>query len=63
MMADALMQYETIDAEQIGDIMAGSAPRPPAGWNDSGTGNPSGGAAVVDEAESPGPIGGPASEH
>jgi len=63
LMADALMQYETIDAEQIGDIMAGSAPRPPAGWNDSGTGNPSGGAAVVDEAESPGPIGGPASEH
>jgi len=63
LMADALMQYETIDAEQIGDIMAGSAPRPPSGWNDSGTGNPSGGAAVVDEAESPGPIGGPASEH
>lgn len=62
-MAEALMQYETIDAEQIGDIMAGSAPRPPSGWNDSGTNNPSGGAAVVDEAESPGPIGGPASEH
>ena len=62
-MADALMQYETIDAEQIDDIMAGSAPRPPSGWNDSGTNNPSGGAAVVDEAESPGPIGGPASEH
>ena len=62
-MADALMQYETIDAEQIDDIMAGSAPRPPSGWNDSSTNNPSGGAAVVDEAESPGPIGEPASEH
>lgn len=28
-MADALMQYETIDAGQIDDIMAGKAPRPP----------------------------------
>jgi cell division protease FtsH len=28
-MADALMQYETIDDNQIQDIMAGKAPRPP----------------------------------
>lgn len=28
-MADALMQYETIDAGQIDDIMAGKTPRPP----------------------------------
>ena len=28
-MADALMQYETIDAGQIDDIMAGKPPRPP----------------------------------
>jgi cell division protease FtsH len=28
-MADALMQYETLDAEQIDDLMAGREPRPP----------------------------------
>jgi cell division protease FtsH len=33
-MADALMMYETIDAKQIDDIMAGRTPRKPAGWDD-----------------------------
>jgi cell division protease FtsH len=28
-MAKALMEWETIDAEQIGDIMEGRPPRPP----------------------------------
>src|SRR5215472_14819541 len=28
-MAGALMKYETLDAEQIDDIMAGKEPRPP----------------------------------
>ena len=28
-MAKALMEWETIDADQIGDIMAGKPPRPP----------------------------------
>jgi cell division protease FtsH len=28
-MAKALLEWETIDAEQIGDIMEGKAPRPP----------------------------------
>lgn len=28
-MAQALLEWETLDAEQIGDIMAGKAPRPP----------------------------------
>jgi cell division protease FtsH len=31
-MADALLQYETIDASQIDDIMAGRVPGPPADW-------------------------------
>ncbi|MEO8998729.1 MAG: ATP-dependent zinc metalloprotease FtsH [Rhodanobacter sp.] len=31
-MADALLQYETIDAHQIDDIMAGRVPGPPAEW-------------------------------
>ena len=29
MMAKALLEFETIDAEQIEDIMAGRTPRPP----------------------------------
>ncbi|MBD8880960.1 MULTISPECIES: ATP-dependent zinc metalloprotease FtsH [Rhodanobacter] len=32
-MAEALLQYETIDARQIDDIMAGRQPGPPADWN------------------------------
>jgi cell division protease FtsH len=28
-MAQALLEYETLDADQIGDIMAGLPPRPP----------------------------------
>src|SRR6218665_3052817 len=37
-MADALMKYETIDAEQIDDIMAGRPPREPRDWS-GGNGN------------------------
>ena len=33
-MADALLKYETIDAPQIEDIMAGAQPREPKGWSD-----------------------------
>jgi len=32
-MAEALMKYETIDAHQIKEIMAGKAPTPPEGWD------------------------------
>ena len=34
LMADALMKYETIDSNQIDDIMEGKVPRPPSGWSD-----------------------------
>jgi cell division protease FtsH len=34
-MADALIKYETIDEEQLKDIMAGKAPKPPAGWDET----------------------------
>jgi cell division protease FtsH len=37
-MAEALLQYETIDARQIDDIMAGRQPGPPADWNRNTTG-------------------------
>ena len=29
LMAKALLEYETLDADQIGDIMSGKPPRPP----------------------------------
>ena len=38
-MADALMKYETIDSDQIGDIMAGKQPRDPEGWDDDDHGD------------------------
>jgi cell division protease FtsH len=34
-MAEALVKYETIDEQQIKDIMNGKAPKPPADWDDS----------------------------
>ncbi len=34
-MADALMKYETIDEEQLKDLMAGKVPKPPAGWDET----------------------------
>jgi len=50
-MAKALLEWETIDAEQIDDIMAGKEPRPPKDWTPrtppSGTGGGSGGAPVA----------------
>ncbi|WP_313056555.1 ATP-dependent zinc metalloprotease FtsH [Stutzerimonas nitrititolerans] len=60
-MAEALMKYETIDAAQIDDIMAGRIPREPRDW-EGGSGAP--GAPVQPEGERPdAPIGGPAAEH
>ncbi|EPJ78188.1 ATP-dependent metalloprotease [Pseudomonas syringae] len=60
-MADALMKYETIDAEQIDDIMAGRAPREPRDW-EGGSGTPSAPVTPPDIRPET-PIGGPAAEH
>jgi cell division protease FtsH len=63
-MAEALLEYETIDREQIDQIMAGGKPRPPSGWDDAGPGDldtPDPG--EVDPSPSGGPVGGPAGEH
>lgn len=38
-MADALMVYETIDANQIKEIMEGKKPSPPTGWADPSSGS------------------------
>jgi cell division protease FtsH len=64
MMAEALMQYETLDSDQIDDIMAGREPRPPSDW-DSDEGSGSAGAEVPEEEprDTGSPIGGPAGEH
>ena len=37
-MAEALMKYETIDADQLKDIMEGREPRPPKDWEDGDSG-------------------------
>lgn len=58
-MTEALMKYETIDSDQIDDIMAGRTPREPRDWDDDkDSGTP---AAQNDRPESP--IGGPAAQH
>ena len=62
LMAEALMQYETIDAEQIDDIMNDREPRPPADWGDSGS-RQSDGDDSSSSTDSVGPIGDPAGEH
>ena len=63
-MAEALVKYETIDQEQIEDIMAGSPPRPPQDWEDDSTpSSPTGGSVVTDkepeDKKSEGPLGEP----
>jgi len=61
MMAEALMKYETIDAAQIDDIMAGRQPREPRDWE--GGSGASGTPVVPDDSRPETPIGGPAGEH
>lgn len=66
-MAMALMKYETIDSDQIDDIMEGREVREPKGWSDdSSSGNPP--AAPAEDKSEPkqrpdAPIGDPAGEH
>lgn len=63
-MAEALMKYETIDREQVIDIMEGRDPRPPEGWEDSGRPNPPSGSDTDRKKGSEGgTIGGPVGEH
>src|SRR5690606_21887136 len=60
-MKDALMEYETIDAEQVDDLMARRKVRPPREWNDDDFNSH---LHDSDVGESPaGPIGGPANTH
>ena len=50
-MSKALMDYETLDVDQIDDIMAGGKPRAPKSTEDSKPLNPEDGNAVGDTAE------------
>ena len=65
-MADALMKFETIDSEQIADIMEGRDPRPPTGWGDDSGDTPGGNAPSAEvkrDGKAEKPIGGPAGQH
>ncbi len=60
-MKDALMEYETIDSEQVADLMARRKVRPPREWNDDDFNSHLKG---KDSGEKPSdPIGGPANTH
>ena len=61
-MAEALLKYETIDAQQIDEIMEGRDPRPPADWDEP---SEPGKLAQREVAPDKGaaPLGGPAGQH
>ena len=61
-MKDALMEYETIDSDQVADLMARRKVRPPREWNDDDFNS------HLRDKDAPGenpagPIGGPANTH
>ena len=64
-MKDALMEYETIDADQVDDLMKRIKVRPPHQWDDNDFDNSSGGSASrkkqakPDSEKKDDPIGGP----
>jgi cell division protease FtsH len=73
-MKDALMEYETIDSEQVDDLMARRTVRPPRDWhehdldkNNTSQNNTGGNVKAESQPESAvsnvTPIGGPAGEH
>jgi cell division protease FtsH len=61
-MAKALMKYETLDHDQIKEIMDGREPSPPEDWDDSDDSEPTP-TKKSSESDGASPIGGPASEH
>lgn len=67
-MKDALMEFETIDSEQVDDLMSRRKVRPPHNWHDGGSSGGSGSDAEksTEPKKSSGdeaPVGGPANEH
>jgi cell division protease FtsH len=64
-MAKALMKFETIDSDQVKDIMDGVEPREPKDWNDDRPDpkRPDDGSATAEADDPASEIGGPAEEH
>jgi len=68
-MADALIEFETLDSGQIDDIMEGKSPRPPSSWDENGsdddpaTGEDDNLPEENDSADREDGIGGPANSH
>jgi len=60
-MAAALIKFETIDEEQIKDVMAGRAPRPPHDWDDTPSPTPHGGGPPAEDPAAP--LASPAGQH
>ena len=59
-MKDALMEFETIDADQVDDLMNRRKVRPPQQWDDHDSDNTSGGGnSAAKDSVDEGPIGGP----
>jgi cell division protease FtsH len=61
-MASALLKYETIDEQQIKDIMDGRDPKPPADWDEPSEPGKVVRGGVTDE-KGAAPLGGPAGQH
>ena len=60
-MAAALLKFETIDEQQIKDIMDGRDPRPPADWDEPS--EPGKLVQRVPDEKGAAPLGGPAGQH
>ncbi len=61
-MKDALMEYETIDNEQVGDLMARRKVRPPKDWH-GGSGAPGDDLPQTESDSGSSAVGGPAKEN
>jgi len=65
-MKDALMEYETIDSEQVADLMARKKVRPPKGWDDGAGGSTNTNTNTepqTDDKTDTTIVGGPANQH
>jgi cell division protease FtsH len=63
LMAEALMKYETINEDQISEIMAGREPQPPEDWDDSEPGETVEVEPDAEPEKTKPPLGGPAGQH
>jgi cell division protease FtsH len=58
-MAEALIKYETLNDEQIKEVMAGRPPTPPSDWDETPSNRP----PKPQSEGTPGPLGSPAGQH